>query len=182
MKCSRIGGNDLDKKILEEYIDACEMIKETEQELKKLEKKKTPVILGKVKGSNQNFPYQERSFTIYGTESDLEEDPNYCRKKKILEERKKKAESIKLQVEEWMNEIPMRMQRIIKYKILEDMTWEETAAKIGRKTTENGLKKNFKDFLKNNKSLSQMSHMSRSNVLLWYYVEEESKTEHTFPH
>ena len=62
----------MDKKILEEYIDACEMIKETEQELKKLENKKTPAILGKVRGSNQNFPYQERSFTIYGTESDLE--------------------------------------------------------------------------------------------------------------
>lgn len=136
----------MDKKILEEYIDACEMIKETEQELKKLENKKTPAILGKVRGSNQNFPYQERSFTIYGTESDLEEDPKYCRKKRILEERKKKAESVKLQVEEWINDIPMRMQRIIKYKILEDMTWEETAAKIGRKTTENGLKKEFQRF------------------------------------
>ncbi len=63
-----------------------------------------------------------------------------------MEERKKKAESVKLQVEEWINDIPMRMQRIIKYKILEDMTWEETAAKIGRKTTENGLKKEFQRF------------------------------------
>ena len=30
----------MDKKILEDYIDACEFIKETEAEIKKLEKKK----------------------------------------------------------------------------------------------------------------------------------------------
>ena len=32
----------MDKKILEDYIDACEFIKETEAEIKKLEKKKIP--------------------------------------------------------------------------------------------------------------------------------------------
>ena len=39
----------LDKKILEEYIHACILLKETEEEIQELENKRTPAILGKVK-------------------------------------------------------------------------------------------------------------------------------------
>lgn len=39
----------MDKKILEDYIDACEFIKETEAEIKKLEKKKR-FVQDKVRG------------------------------------------------------------------------------------------------------------------------------------
>lgn len=46
--------------------------------------------------------------------------------------------------------IPIRMQRIIRYKIFEELTWEQTAVKIGRKATENGLKKEFERFMKEN--------------------------------
>lgn len=137
----------MDKKVLAEYIDACEVIEETKQEIKSLEKKKAPAILGKVKGSSPDFPYQERSFTIQGREYGYEDDKNLRRQKEILEERIKNAESIKLQVEEWMNTIPMRMQRIIRYKIFEGMSWEETAAKISRKATGEGVKKEFQRFL-----------------------------------
>lgn len=128
-------------------MDACELIKETERELRNLENKKAPVILGKVKGSNPDFPYQERGFTMRGTGFGIEEDKEFRRKKEILAERKKKAESVKLEVEEWINGIPMRMQRIIKHKILEGMTWEETAAKMGRKATGESVKKEFQRFL-----------------------------------
>ena len=34
------------------------------------------------------------------------------------------AEELRLQVEVWMLSIPFRMQRIIKYKIFEDLTWQ----------------------------------------------------------
>ena len=48
----------MDKKILEDYIDACEFIKETEAEIKKLEKKKR-FVQDKVRGSNPDWPYEE---------------------------------------------------------------------------------------------------------------------------
>lgn len=136
----------MNKKMLAEYIDACGLIKETEQELEKLEKKKTPAILGKVKGSNPDFPYQECNFTVHGTEYGYEDDKEFSRKKEILQDRIKKAESIKLHVEEWMNTVPMRMQRIIRYKIFEGLSWEETATKIGRKATGEGIRKEFERF------------------------------------
>ena len=48
----------MDKKTLEDYIDACEFIKETEAEIKKLEKKKR-IVQDKVRGSNPDWPYEE---------------------------------------------------------------------------------------------------------------------------
>ena len=56
----------MDKSILEDYIDACEFIKETEAEIKRLKKKRRKVI-DKVRGSNPDFPYEPRSFGIAGT-------------------------------------------------------------------------------------------------------------------
>ena len=61
----------MDKKILTDYIDACEFIKETEAEIKKLEKKKR-IVQDKVWGSNPEF-HEERSFHLGGTAETLAE-------------------------------------------------------------------------------------------------------------
>ncbi len=65
-----------------------------------------------------------------------------------MEKRKADAEKIKTKVEEWMNTLPVRMQRIIRYKVFEGMTWQQVAKKIGRKATEESVKKEFQRFLK----------------------------------
>mgnify|MGYP006876760020 FL=1 len=140
----------MDKKILYEYIDACRLIKETEADIRRLKKKKKTVIQTNVKGSNPRFPYQEQHFKVQGTAFTCQDDGNLRLEEKLLEQRKENAEKIKRQVEEWMLTIPIRMQRIIRYKIFEELTWEQTAAKIGRKATENGLKKEFERFMKEN--------------------------------
>ena len=44
--------------------------------------------------------------------------------------------------------LPVRMQRIIRYKVFEGMTWQQVAKKIGRKATEESVKKEFQRFLK----------------------------------
>lgn len=53
----------MNKKILSEYIDACKLVEETEQEIKNIRKKKIPSMLGNVKGSNPEFPISPRIFT-----------------------------------------------------------------------------------------------------------------------
>ena len=60
------------------------------------------------------------------------------------------AEWIKVQVEEWMLTIPMRMQRIIRYKFFEGISWEKVAEKMGKNVNENSIKKEFERFLKKN--------------------------------
>jgi len=53
-----------EREILEAYIDACALVRETEEDLQRLRKQE--FALGKVKGSNPEFPYQPRSFTVSG--------------------------------------------------------------------------------------------------------------------
>lgn len=141
-------GSSVDKKILYEYIDACALIRETKEDIRRLKRKKKTVIQTNVKGSNPEFPYQEQHFKVQGTTFTYQDDGNLRLEEKLLEKRKENAEKIKRRVEEWMPTIPARMQRIIKYKIFEERTWEETAAKIGKKATGEGIRKEFERFMK----------------------------------
>ena len=140
----------MDKKILNNYIDACALVKETEKDIRCLKKKRKTVIQTNVKGSNPRFPYQEQHFKVQGTTFTYQDDGNLRLEEKLLEQRKENAERIKKQVEEWMLTIPIRMQRIIRYKVFEEMTWEQTAAKIGRKATGEGMRKEFERFMSEN--------------------------------
>lgn len=140
----------MDKKILADYIDAMELIKETEEDIRKLKKRRKTVIQTNVKGSNPSFPYQEQHFRIAGTTFSYQDDKNLRLEERLLDQRKENAEKIKRQVEEWLLTVPVRMQRIIKYKIFEGMTWEQTAAKIGRKAMGDNVRKEFERFLKKN--------------------------------
>lgn len=138
----------VEKSILEQYIDACELIKETEKDMQKLKKKKKTIVQTNVSGSNPEHPYNPQHFKIQGTTFTFREDSQLRMEEKLLEKRKADAEKIKTKVEEWMNTLPVRMQRIIRYKVFEGMTWQQVAKKIGRKATEESVKKEFQRFLK----------------------------------
>lgn len=140
----------MDKNILSQYIDACELIRETEEEIKKLNRKKKTVIQTNVSGSNPEFPYNPQHFKIQGTTFNYADDSQLRYQKKILEERKSQTEQLKTNVEEWLNTIPPRMQRIIKYKVFEELTWQQVAGKMGRRATEESIKKEFQRFFKEN--------------------------------
>lgn len=139
----------MDKNILDQYMDACALIKETEADIQELEKRKR-TVQDSVKGSNPEFPYQAQSFHIEGTAERPEDWSLLAAEQRILADRKANAAKIKTEVEAWMNTIPMRMQRIIKWKIFDGLTWLEVACKLGPKATENSVKKEFERFLKNN--------------------------------
>ena len=63
----------MDKRILEEYIDACEVIKETEAEIHKLEERKSITANETVSGSNPEFPYNPQHFKVQGTHMKMTE-------------------------------------------------------------------------------------------------------------
>ena len=66
----------------------------------------------------------------------------------LLQERRAAAAEIKVQVEAWLNTVPQRLQRIIRMKIFEEMTWGEVAVRMGRKATADGIRKEFENFMK----------------------------------
>lgn len=139
----------MDKKILEQYIDACELIKETERDIQRVKKQRKTIVQDRVRGSMSEFPYAAQSFSIHGVVYTAVREPGeLAAYERLLEERKARAEEIKVQVETWLNTIPQRMQRIIKYKIFEENTWAEVAKKIGRKATPDGIRKEFENFMK----------------------------------
>lgn len=137
----------MDKKILEDYIDACAFIKDTEAEIARLEKKKR-YVQDKVRGSNPDWPYEERSFNIGGTTETVQDSAALAKECQILNEQRRIAMDLKLGVEEWMKEIPFRMQRIIKYKFFNRLSWEEVATLMGKKCTADGVRMEFNNFMK----------------------------------
>lgn len=137
----------MDKNILNDYIDACENIKDTKKEISKLKKHRATIVQTNVSGSNPNFPYEKKRFKIQGTEFTYRDDKALRFYEGILKERKQKAENLKQLVEKWLNTIPNRMQRIIRYKVFEGMTWEQVATRLGRKATGESVKKEFQRFM-----------------------------------
>lgn len=136
----------MDKNILNDYIDACKFIEETEKEIKRLRKNKK-VVIDKVKGSNTEFPYEPRSFGVVGTTETYANADALRYEEQLLEAQKQEAEDLKAQVDEWMKTIPYRMQRIINYKIFKEMTWEETAKLMGRNATGEGIRMEYNRFM-----------------------------------
>ena len=138
----------MDKNILNDYIDACALVQETERDIRALKKKRKTIIQTNVSGSNPDFPYQPQHFKIEGTTFTYADDSALRWDEGLLERRKANAEKIKLNVEEWMLTIPARMQRIIRWKFLEELTWEEVAVKMGRKATGDSVRMDFTNFMK----------------------------------
>ena len=141
----------MDKDILKQYIDACEAVKETEEQIRQLRKNRKTVVVDAVKGSMHDFPFAEKSFKVTGIAHSVLENPGQLdREELILEERKAAAAQIKSQVEAWLNTIPVRMQRIIRYRDFDGLTWRQVAMKMGRKATEEGVRKEYQRFFDEN--------------------------------
>lgn len=141
----------MDKQILEQYIDACELIKDTQAEIRKLRKRRSQMQKDSVKGSAHEFPYTLQTYHLEGLGYAAVKDPDELdRMEELLAERIRNAEKIKRQVEAWLNTVSPRMQRIIRYRIFEELTWAQVAVKMGRKATEEGIRKEFIRFMENN--------------------------------
>ena len=138
----------MEKSILYQYIDACEVIKDTEREIERIRNRRQEVVTDKVKGSSYDFPFGQVSYIIRGIPYDAQDQKALERQEQILEERKAAAEIIKLQVEEWLSTVPPRMQRIIRYKVFEGMTWAQVAVRMGRKATADSVRMEFQNFMK----------------------------------
>lgn len=136
----------MDKQILKDYIDAVELVKETEEDIQALEVKKKQVEHICVKGSNPEFPYQEQHFLAEGTAFSWADDVSLRDELKALAERKRLAEQIRAKAQQEINRAPSRIQRIIRFRYFKGMPWEETAKRMGRGSTGDGIRKELDRF------------------------------------
>lgn len=137
----------IDKDTLKEYIDACRLVEETEEDIKRLRKKKKTILTDHVKGSNPEFPYQPKSLKVAGVAYTYTDEERLESEERILEERKAAAADCKVKVQKWMNTIPKRMQRIVRFKYIEGLSWEAVADRIGRGATKDSIRKELERFL-----------------------------------
>lgn len=139
----------MDKEILKQYIDACEQVKEAKEDILRLKKNRKKIVQDRVSGSAHEFPYTAQSFHIEGLSYPVVKDPDELdRREAILQERLQRAEEIKHQVEAWMLTIPQRMQRIIRYRIFEELPWGQVAIKMGRRATADSVRMEYTNFMK----------------------------------
>ena len=116
------------KETLKQYNSIREEIKELRREIAKLERQEK-YATDKVTGSDNQFPYAEKHFTISG----IVEDKNLTRKKKNLIGRLKKCEELKLQIEEFISIIPdSRTRRIFQYRYIDELEWLPISMRFGK--------------------------------------------------
>ena len=132
----------MDKEILRQYIDACEQVREAQQDILRLKKNRKKIVQDRVSGSAHEFPYIAKSFRIEGLAYPTIKEPDELdRREEILRERLRRAEEIKHQVEVWMLTIPQRMQRIIRYRVY------EVAIRMGRNATADSVRMEYIRFM-----------------------------------
>ena len=138
----------MDKNILVQCCDAGALWDVAEADLQKIKKRKQTIVQDSVKGSMHNFPYSGKTFHLEGVAGDVEKmnkEEEY--QEALAQKRKDAAMAIRKQVDEWMLTISPRMQRIIRYKVFDNLTWGEVAVRMGRKATADGVRMEFQRFM-----------------------------------
>lgn len=137
----------MDKNILQQYMDACELLKETRDDLEQLKRDSKRITTDSVKGSNPEFPYQPMSFRVSGLDIKVYNNPEQIRKTEaLLEERKAVLADLKIGVESFINAAPSRIGRIVRLKYIKGKTWEQVASYLGYSSPD-GARKALDRFL-----------------------------------
>lgn len=135
---------------LKEYIDICELVEETKLELDRLQgqEQRPTVTIDKVKGSMQDFPYAETSFKVEGAVDPVTTSKTVETQKYLLKARIRDMEKQRDRLDKWIGKAPARMQRIIRYRFFDRLSWEQVADHMGRGATGDSVRKEFDRFLK----------------------------------
>lgn len=124
-----------EKELLKQYNDLKSEIAELKNRIEKLEEYRIKCERDSVKGSSAYFPYVQRNFSIEGYNI-LEEDKKRERLMKLnelLAKRKTKCEDMKLQIEEFINNIPdSKTRRVFQYRYIDNLSWQAIAIKLDK--------------------------------------------------
>jgi len=117
------------KELLKQYNDLQEEIKDLKKKIDKLSDFK--IERDKVTGSDSEFPYIKRSFTIEGY--NIQNLDRLNELKELLIDRKIKCEELKLQIEKFISNIPdSRTRRIFQYRYIDGLTWLQIAMRMNK--------------------------------------------------
>ena len=129
-----------DKEILTQYVHAHELLIELDEDIQELNDK---VLKDKVTGSSAEYPYEARSFTITGKDSDAWE-------RKIAQKMRQKEEIQKVddRAQVLINAAPASIQRIIRFRCEKGYSWEDVARRMGGRVSGEGRRKELYRYIK----------------------------------
>ena len=134
----------MEKKLLEDYMDARALVKETEQRIERLKERKT-VLHDKVSGSMHEFPYAPTSFKVEGTpRAEME---IIAQEERLLYLQKADAMECQLAIAKRLENAPMRLRRIISLRYEDNLSWEEVADRV-RAISGEAARKEFERMLR----------------------------------
>lgn len=118
------------KKLLSQYQDLVQEIKDLERRIKRLEEGTVTITRDTVKGSSPYFPYTERKFTIEGY--NIKDLNKISELKNLLLERKTRCEDMKLKIEKFISEIPdSSIRRILQLRYIDGYEWLYISRQMG---------------------------------------------------
>ncbi len=123
----------MDRKTLEEYQLMEQRIRTKRVRIEKLKAMAVQLEHGFVRGSNQEFPYEPRSFHVsgYNIQADERQRQRVYNLKESLEKDVAQTQQRRLEVEEFIEGITdVTDQLIFSYIFLEGLTQEQTARKL----------------------------------------------------
>lgn len=132
----------MNKNIFKDYIDACELEKELEERIRKLEE--GGIAHDVVSGSNPEYPYQAQHFHVEGAVQQVDRNAEW----ENLKRQQEKVKQIRQKCEEIMEKAPVRIQRIIQYKWFDRLSWNQVAEKLGSNVSVDSIKKEYQRFIK----------------------------------
>ena len=122
-------------------------IKKTKDKLRKLEEKDTG--LAKVQASYNTPPYTKHNIVVQAQTKKTRE--LISRYKSVLRERYDDLLENKIEVEQFINELPnARLQRIFEMRYIDNYSWIKIAYIIGKKATPDSVRKEHDRYLQEN--------------------------------
>ena len=141
------------KEILIQYSDLQQECKEVREKIEKLEKQIEKIesdgaIVDKVRGGEGGL----QSFKIEGFPY-----PEYSRKKTLLYARKATLSELEMELLETLNQVEefitsikdSHIRRIVNLRVVDGLSWNKVADRIGGGNTEDSVKKAFYRFMEN---------------------------------
>lgn len=139
----------MDKNILIQYNDLVEEVKDLRRRIQKTQDDidKLEIVTDSVKGTRRDGTIG--NITITGFPS-----PRYYKLKNVLHTkqsllRKKEGELLELinQIDGYINSIDdSRIRRIMRYRYIDDLNWQQVARKMGKKATADSCRKTHDRF------------------------------------
>jgi len=135
----------MDKMTLQQYRAIKKEIAALEDKIYSI-RLKPPFGTDIVKGSDTEFPYCEKSFTVSGVDR-----RKLDRLTRVYEKRRDALLEETLKVEEWLDGIEdSSIRQIVQYRYLDGFSWRKTAMKVYGKPCEDAPRRAVERFLSNN--------------------------------